>query len=93
MVCFANDVLWRGNKDFLYIINKLKQTWHTGAEHSQAFNYNGIHLKQNDDFSITIDQIDYINSINGIKVNDTLKRNKNDKFKQKEITSLRGALW
>ena len=33
-----------------------------------------------------------MNSINEIKVNDTLKRNKNDKLTQKEITSLRGAL-
>ena len=57
----------------------------------QAFNYIGIYLKQNN-FSITINQIDYMNSINEIKVNDTLKRNKNDKLTQKEITSLRGAL-
>ena len=64
MVCFVNDVLWGGNRNFIYIINKLKQTFHIDVEHSQAFNYTGIHLKQNDDFSITINQIDYINNIN-----------------------------
>ena len=51
---------------FTYIINKLKQTFYIGAEHSQDFNYIDIHLKQKDDFSITINQIDYINSINEI---------------------------
>ena len=61
-------------EEAIYITNKLKQTFHIGAEHSQAFNYIGILLKQNDDFSITNNQIDYINSINEIKVNDTLKR-------------------
>ena len=80
MVCFVNNLLWEGNRDFIYIINKLKQTFHIGAEHSQAFNYIGIHLKQNDDFSTTINQFDYINSINEIKVNNTLKINKNDKL-------------
>ena len=73
-------------------ISLTKRSFHIGAEHCQAFNYIGIYLKQNDDFSITINQIDYMNSINEIKVNDTLKRNKNDKLTQKEITSLRGAL-
>ena len=78
-------------KDFIYIINKLKQIF-VAVEHNQASNYIGIHLKQNDDFSITINQIDYIKSINEIKVNGTLKRNKNDKLTEKETTSLAGAL-
>ena len=46
MVCFANNMLWGGNKNFIKIINKLKQTFHIGAEHSQAFNYIVIYLKQ-----------------------------------------------
>ena len=91
MVCFV-DVLWGGTRDFIYTINKLKQTFHIGAERSQVFNYTGIHIKQNDGFSISINQIDYINSINEIKVNDNLKGNKNDKFTKKETASLRGAL-
>ena len=92
MVCFLDDVLWGDNRNFIYIIIKLKQTFHIDAEHSQAFNYIGIHLKQNDDFSIIINHIDYINSIIEIKVNDTIKRNKNDKLTEKQITSVRGAL-
>ena len=63
----------------------MKQGIHIGAEHSQAFNYIDIYLKQNDDFAIIINQVDYINSINEIKVNNILE-------KKKEITSLRGAL-
>ena len=92
MVCFVDEVLWGSNRNFINIINKLKQTFHTGAEYSQAFNYIGTYLKQNDDFSFTINQVDYINSINEIKVNDILERNKNDKLTEKEITSLKGAL-
>ena len=48
--------------------HQLKQAFHNGAEHSQAFNFIGIHLKQIDDFSITINQIDYINKIKVIKL-------------------------
>ena len=34
MVCFADDMLWGGNRNFIYITNKLKQTFHIDAEHS-----------------------------------------------------------
>ena len=44
--------------------------------HSQAFNYIDIYLKQNDDFTIIINQVDYINSINEIKVNNILEKKK-----------------
>ena len=64
-----------GNRNFISI-NKLKQTFHIGAEHSQAFNYISIYLKHNHDFSIAINQVDYINSINEIKVNNILERKK-----------------
>ena len=86
MVCFVNDILWGGHRNFINIINKLKQTFHTGTEHSQGFNYIGIDLKQNNDFSITINQVYYINSINEIKVTNILKKDKNDKLTEKEIT-------
>ena len=91
MVCFVNNMLW-GNKNFIKIINKLKQSFHFSAELSQAFNYIGIYLKQNNDLSITINQVDYIKSINEIKANGILERKKNNKLTRKEITSLRGAL-
>ena len=92
MVCFVEDVLCWGNKNFTNIIDKSKETFQICAEHSQAFSYIGIYLKQNDDFSIIINQVDYINSINEIKVNNILERNKNDKLKGKETTSLKGTL-
>ena len=92
MVCCVDDVLWGGNRNFIYVINKLKQTFHIGAEYSQALNYIGIHLKPDNHFSININQVDYISIINEIKVNNILKRNKNDKLTEKEVTSLRGAL-
>ena len=91
MVCFVNNMLW-GNKNFIKITNKLKQSFHFSAELSQAFNYIGIYLKQNNDLSITINQVDYIKSINEIKTNGILERKKNNKLTRKEITSLRGAL-
>ena len=34
MVCFVDSVLWGGNRNLIKIINKLKQTFHIGAEHS-----------------------------------------------------------
>ena len=89
MVYFVDNMLWGGNKNFINIINKFRQTFHIGAEHSQAFNYIDIYLKQHDNFSFTINQVYYINSINEIKVNNILERNKNDKITEKEIPLLK----
>ena len=92
MISFVDDVLWGGSSEITSIIAKLGKTFYIGKENTQAFTYIGINLKQSNDFTITIDQDSYINSINEIKIDDIHNRNSDDKLTAYEVTLLRGAL-
>ena len=48
------------------VIEKLKTMFKIGSETVEAFIYLGLNIKQNTDFSIDADQINYINKINPI---------------------------
>ena len=80
-------MLWKGKKKTLLALltNRNKPSTLVQSIVKPSINI-GIYLKQNNNFSITINQVDYINSINEIKVNNILKKNKNDKLTEKEIT-------
>ena len=92
MISFVDDVLWGGSSEIASIIAKLRETFYIGKEHTQAFTYIGINLKQSNDFTITIDQNSYINSINDIKIDDIHNGNSDDKLTAHELTLLRRAL-
>ena len=80
-------MLWKGKKKTLLALltNRNKPSTLVQSIVKPSINI-GIYPKQNNNFSITINQVDYINSINEIKVNNILKKNKNDKLTEKEIT-------
>ena len=65
---FVDDLLWAGNSELAQIIHKLKTIFQVGSENHKSFTYVGINLKQNDDFSITVDQHAYTESIQPIPV-------------------------
>ena len=54
LVFFLDDALWSGDTKLTKIVDKLRLTFHIGAERTQIFDYIGISLEQNNDFSITI---------------------------------------
>ena len=53
---FVDDLLWEGNSELLQIMQKLKIIFQVASENRKSFTYVGINTKQNDDFSITVDQ-------------------------------------
>ena len=70
IACFVDDIIWGGTQYFFdTVIQKFKSTFQIGAEHFQAFTYLGLNIKQNADFSIDVDQTNYISSINPIPLN------------------------
>ena len=77
MACLVDDVLWVGNIEFETIINKLKQVFCLSAERKQIFEYIGIKLEQKADFSITIFQKDYIDSISPVTLTQDNYKNPN----------------
>ena len=91
MVCYVDDVMWGGEPSFINIVDKLKKSFQIGSENQQLFDYIGIRLTQNPDFSITLDQNTYTQSINLIDIKDS-KNNSNRTLTKEETTELRGAL-
>ena len=53
---FVDDLLWEGNSELLQIMQKLKIIFQVASENLKSVTYVGINTKQNDDFSITVDQ-------------------------------------
>ena len=69
MVCFVDDQLWGGSMEFeIEVIQKLRETFNVNYEHSKAFKYVGIDLKQTQDGSITLNQEPYIKTITPINL-------------------------
>ena len=91
MACSV-DVLWVGNSKFETIINKLKQVYCIGAEHKHIFEYISIKLEQKADFSITITQKDYIDSISPVTWTQGDGKNLKTNLLQTKMTKLRGIL-
>ena len=89
IVCFVDDVIWAGTAKFYSIIEQLRKTFHIGAESSKTFKYIGIHMQQDNDLSITINQNNYVDSINPISTETT---NPKQSLDAKQKTQLRGAL-
>ena len=89
MACFVDNVLWGGNTKF-ETTNKLKQVFRIGTEH--IFEYISIKLDQISDFSITITQKDYIDSISPVTFTQDNNKNPKSKLSQTETTKLRGIL-
>ena len=65
MVCFVDDQLWGGSSEFEEkVIQKLRKSFDINYEHSSAFKYVGIDLKQAHYGSISINQESYLKGIN-----------------------------
>ena len=63
MVCFVDDVLWGGTKQFVIVVQKLRTVFSIGTEHNKDFKYIGIRLQQDNNGTITIDQNEYIKEL------------------------------
>ena len=85
--CHVDRMICLDNENFkINVIDNLKNTFMFGSEEIKAFL--GIHLIQNDDFSVTINQNNYIDCISEIKLlNEMLKQaQKSNKItKNKEL--------
>ena len=62
------DLLWAGNSELLQILQKLKIIFQVCSEKHKLFTYVEITLKQNYDFSITVEQHIYTESMQPIPV-------------------------
>ena len=64
-------------------MSKSKQTFKFGTEDAEAFNYIGVELTQHADFTITMSQKNYINSISEISFSKERTRQSSDQLDEK----------
>ena len=92
LVCFVDDVLWSGAKVFeTSVIDKLRNEFDVSLEQNTLFSYIGINCKQNEDMSITIDQLSYIDSIKEIDIKPERLLEKNQPVTESERSQLRSV--
>jgi len=92
ILLFVDDLLWSGEQSFYETIRKIKTIFQIGTEHKEAFKYIGINMKQNEDKSITIDQISYADSIPTIALNKIDTSNNSRQLNKDELTVLRSSI-
>ena len=63
-----------------------------GWEETKAFTYLGIQLIQNDDFSLTINQNNYIDCVSEINLSNERLKEKNSRLSNEEKTSYGSAV-
>ena len=86
-------MIWGDNKNFkINIIDNVKNTLLFGSEETKAFTYLGIQLIENDDFSLTINQNNYIDCISEIKLSNERLKEKNSLLSREEKTAYRSAV-
>lgn len=89
LISYVDDILWSGNSHFReMVIKRLVKLLEISVENSEAFDYVGIQLKQEEDKSIILSQHAYINSIEEIEVKDS---DKHRLLCKEEIKKLRRA--
>ena len=85
----VDDFLFVGTQFFIEnIIAPLKQTFTIGTECCTAFKYLGLNITQSSK-EIVLDQVDYINSLEYIKISNTRKIENLDPVSDEEFDSLR----
>lgn len=89
---FVDDFLWGGKPSFKPIIDKFKQIFMVGSEKQGIFDYIGIHVEQNPDMSITLNQRSYIESLNIIPLTQDQLSNIHRNLNDNEKSQLRSAI-
>ena len=91
LVCHVVDVLWSGTEMFEQnIIKPLRCVFTFGMTHIKAFKYLGVDLEQHDDYSISLSQTNFANSIK--KVSISRNRDKTDPVNEVIRSELRTVI-
>jgi len=88
----VDDGLCGGNEFFHQQIRKLEQKFPFGSRKSQRFVFTGIEMTQENDYSITMSQENYISRINPIHIQPTRKANVDLAVTERERQDLRALI-
>ena len=93
LLCYVDDIAYGGNSIFHQkVIHHLRQTLKISHEHEGVFGYIGLQLKQNENFSITLHQQNYVDSLQTIKVEKDRIKDKTSKLNAQEYKAMRSLV-
>ncbi len=93
LTSFVDDMAYGSTPSFCSnILDRIKETFRISSSHTGAFDYIGISVVQNDDYSITIDQIKFINTIQPISIAYERRMDKLASVTESERKELRSAI-
>ena len=88
----VDDGLCCGSALFHGKLQELSKKFPFGSQKQKEFTFTGLHIKQQDDFSITVDQQQYIKDIQPISLSRARRVQQEDVVNEKERQSLRGLI-
>eukprot|EP00434_Breviolum_minutum_P028306 symbB.v1.2.025043.t1/scaffold2403.1/size80067/1 len=88
----VDDGLMAGDSEFHNVIGQLEQKYPFGSKSSNDFVFTGIHIHQQDDHSITLDQSKYIEDIPPINIERHRRQDANQSVNETERQGLRGLI-
>ena len=91
IVLFVDDILYAGISEFQQTIDCFKKVFLMGSENHNTFNYVGMHLKQNNDMSITVDQQSYTDGLSTTTLTRDQINNPHQLLNEKEKTLVRSS--
>eukprot|EP00435_Cladocopium_sp_Y103_P073619 s3_g44.t1 len=88
----VDDGLGGGSPIFEEAVRKLEQTFPFGSHKISAFTFTGIEINQHSDFSITLNQSEYVRKISAIPIEPNRKSQPELPVTEKERLALRGIV-
>ena len=88
----VDDGLFAGDTVFHQKINQLEQVFPFGSRKARNFVFTGLQIHQYDDFSITVDQTQYVKDINPISIHKDQRKLVDAPISEEERQALRGLV-
>ena len=88
----VDDGLCCGDSVFDAAIGKLEAKFPFGAKRYKDFLFTGIHIHQDDEFNIQLDQQEYVRSIDPIQIDRCRRKQEQQEVSETERQALRGLI-
>ena len=93
MCVHVDDILWGGTPDFeAAVIIPLCRRIVIGSTNTATFRYIGVHLSQEKDFSVTVNQVDYAESLEEVKLSRQRSAQRSSHLEKGESDEFRSLL-
>ena len=93
IVLYVDDIMWSGKEQSMRpIIDQLKSVFKISHENDQAFSYVGMHVSQDSDCSIHVNQTSYSDAIKPVLLTKERMSDNQARLSNEETTMLRGVL-